>query len=192
VSKNLTVRNIIQVQQFGDSVRLEVEKKGDTIIKHYIDLKGLAGDNFDDSYNSVCTYKEVLNDSTINPTAYIITGGFKFYFDRKSVLTYCDSIIKGLKTGFDPEVTKSQYDGLKKYIREEKLEKGNIITFSPGYDAELLRNFKTKIVSYKPSQKAKSLLIEFYKTEFSGGQNFYVITNKNDTIPIFQNMDYIN
>ncbi len=57
--------NIIQVKQWGDTTRLEIEKRGDTLIKHYIDLKGTKGDNFDDSYNVVCTYENRNIDSTV-------------------------------------------------------------------------------------------------------------------------------
>ena len=57
--------NIIQVQQLGDTMRLEIEKKRDTLVKHYIDLKGTKGDNFDDSYNVVCTYERRNVDSTV-------------------------------------------------------------------------------------------------------------------------------
>ncbi len=57
--------NIIQVKQLGDTTRIEIEKKGDTLIKHYIDLKGTKDDNFDDSYNVICTYERRNIDSTV-------------------------------------------------------------------------------------------------------------------------------
>ena len=103
--------NIIQVKQFGDTMRLEVEKQGNGIIKHYIDLKGTQGDNFDDSYNVECYYERRDIDSTV-----------------------------------------------------------------------LIDNKKVEI---------KALLTENYKTEFSGGKNFYFITSKGDTVFSYHSMDYI-
>jgi len=179
--------NVIEVKQFGDSVRLEVEKRGDTLIKHFIDLKGLSNDNFDDSYNSVCTYRQITNDFSVSPTASITNGGFKFYFDRQKVLDYCDSIINQLTGEFDLQVTKPRYLGLRAYVMQQNQKETEA-----SYDAEVLTNFRTKIVDPKSSIEPKSLLIEFYKTEFSGGQNFYVITQTNDTVQVFHNMDYIN
>jgi hypothetical protein len=180
-------RNIIQVKEFGDSVRLEVEKKGDTIIKHSIDVKGLADDNFDDSYNMVCTYREIPNDTTVNSTACIYTGGFKFYFDRQDVINYCDSVIKALVSDYDLRVIKPEYTGLKKYISK----KSHTIV-SPWCDQELLVHFRSKILDHETSESPRALLIEFYKTEFSAGKNFYVISNKGDTVGLFRHMDYIN
>lgn len=60
-------KNIIQVKEFGDTMRLEVEKKGDTLIKHYIDLryKKKQGDKFDNSYTEICTYQNESIDTTV-------------------------------------------------------------------------------------------------------------------------------
>ena len=46
-------------------MRLEVERKGDVLIKHYIDLNGTKGDNFDNSFNAVCIYERRNIDSTV-------------------------------------------------------------------------------------------------------------------------------
>jgi len=59
------VPNVIQVQQFGDTMRLEVEKEGLRLIKHYIDLKGTKDDGFDNSFNVVCDYIRRDVDSTV-------------------------------------------------------------------------------------------------------------------------------
>src|SRR5258708_4220826 len=90
--------NVIKVEQFGDSVRLEVEKQGNTLIKHYIDLKGLADDNFDDSYNVVCNYETIKNDTNIHSNFSFVEGDFKLYFNRGEVISYCDSVIRHLKS----------------------------------------------------------------------------------------------
>jgi hypothetical protein len=75
--------NVIQVQEFGDSLRIEIEKRDSIIIKHHIDLKGKADDGFDNSYNEVCTYRSRLSDPTLKSGFFVSSGGFKFYFDKK-------------------------------------------------------------------------------------------------------------
>ena len=57
--------HVFKVQQFGDTVRIEIEKRGDTIIKHYIDLKGGSDDNFDNSYTAKIIYETKLADTII-------------------------------------------------------------------------------------------------------------------------------
>ena len=58
--------NIIQVKLFGDTMRLEIEKEGNTLIKHYIDLQGeKGGDNFDDSYTVTSVFERRNVDSTV-------------------------------------------------------------------------------------------------------------------------------
>lgn len=180
--------NIIQVQQFGDTVRIEIEKRGDTIIKHYIDLKGLADDNFDNSYNTVCTYILKPNDTTINSTFCITVNDYWLYFDQRKVNSYCDSIIKTLTSDYDRENIRPYYENLKK--RALNKNKTNIIYLNS--ESELIENFNCKIVNQKTKEKPKSILIEFYKTEFSGGKNYYLISTKGDTLGLFHKMDYIN
>ena len=48
-------------------MRLEVEKRGDTLIKRYFDIgfKKKKGDDFDDSYTARCTYQSTPLDTTI-------------------------------------------------------------------------------------------------------------------------------
>ena len=55
--------NIVEVKYLGDTTRIEIEKKGDTLIKHFIDLK--KDDGFDNSYNAKCFYERRNIDSTV-------------------------------------------------------------------------------------------------------------------------------
>ncbi len=183
--------NVIQVQQFGDTVRLEFEKRGDTIIKHYIDLKGLINDNFDGSYNAVCTYNERANDTTITSDFYLTVNGYKFYFDTKKVVAYCDSIMSGLNSD-NYNLKRQHYQNLKRCVLHQDIPTSNIIALLPSNEQELFVNFDSKIVDAKTGDKPKSLLIEFYRTEFSGGKYFYIIKNQGDTVGLFHNRDFIN
>ena len=178
--------NIIEVQQFGDSVRLEIEKRGDTFIKHYIDLKGLADDNFDNSYNIMCTYIEKLNDTTLNSTFYLTRNNYRIYFDQKKITSYCDSIIRTLTSDFDRKNTKPYYENLKELVSNKNKTDSYF-----NVESKLIEKFNCKIVHQKTGEKPKSLLIEYYRTEFSGGKKYYLITNKRDTLRLLDEMDYI-
>lgn len=57
--------NVTRVVQIGDSVRIEIEEHNGMSIKHYIDLKGISDDGFDNSYNVICRYNQRNVDSTI-------------------------------------------------------------------------------------------------------------------------------
>ena len=58
--------NVIQVKQFGDTMRLEIEKQGDTLIRHYIDLQDTKGkDNFDNSFTAISIYQRRDVDSIV-------------------------------------------------------------------------------------------------------------------------------
>ena len=173
-------------------MRLEVEKRQDKIIKHYIDLKGKKDNGFDDSYNEVCSYASKLNDSTLKSNFYVSSENFKFYLDKKQVLSYCDSIIKKLTTDYDKDVIKPRYEDLKKYIKRQDKSNIKILKYLPSNYVDLLVNFDIKIVDEKVNEIPHSLLIEYYKTEFSAGKNFYIIKEQGDTVALFHSLDYIN
>ncbi|CAN5356920.1 hypothetical protein BH09BAC5_BH09BAC5_26590 [soil metagenome] len=185
-SKTNIYSNIIQVKQYGDSIRIEVERRGDTLIKHYIDLKGTDDDNFDNSFNAVCTYKKIKNDTTIKSSFYITEGDYQIYFYSTDVISYCDSIIKQMSTSYDNDVTKPYYENLKK----RALKKTDILYLNQ--ESELIQNFKCYFINTKTKEKPKSILIEFYRTEFSGGKYYYIINQKGDTINLFHQLDFIN
>ena len=56
---------------------------------------------------------------------------------------------------------------------------------------ELIFNIHSKIEDFKTKENPKSILVEFYKTEFSAGKNFYIINTKGDTVIWFHHMYYI-
>ncbi|MGC4104072.1 hypothetical protein [Ferruginibacter sp.] len=179
--------NIIQVAQYGDSVRLEIEKTDTGIIKHYIDLKGLVDDNFDNSYNVVCKYKTINNDTSITSGCFFKEGDYQLNFDQKQLVAYCDSIIQHLAPGeYNNEVIKPPYEKLKKYALHKST------SYALNYIPELIINLPGKIVNTKTKELPQAILIEFYKTEFSAGKNFYLISDRGDTLNWIHHLDYIN
>ena len=54
-----------EVKYQGDSLRIEIEKRGNMLIKHYIDLNGTKDDNFDGSFTVTSYYKRKDVDSVV-------------------------------------------------------------------------------------------------------------------------------
>src|SRR5688572_5876940 len=88
--------NLVSSELLADSILLEVVQKGDTVIKHYTDLRGTGGDGFDNTDDEVCTYQQFYTDTTLPLDFYIhhIESRFKIYMDRKQVIAHCDSVLK--------------------------------------------------------------------------------------------------
>ena len=84
-------RNVCKVETIGETIRIETECYGDSIIKHYIDLKGTSDDGFDNSFNVtiVRTPVQVPSLSCLS----------KFSFDYKGFnVSYCEKeLITNLK-----------------------------------------------------------------------------------------------
>lgn len=134
-----------------------------------------------------CNYETIKNDTTINSNCFFIEGDYKIYFNQQQILQYCDSIIQHLKNNdWDRDVIKPPYEELKKYAIHKST------SYPLDKMQELVFNMNSKILDSKSKEVPKSILVEFYKTEFSAGKNFYIITNKGDTTEWFHQMDYIN
>ena len=54
-----------EVKYQGDSLRIGIEKRGNMLIKHYIDLNGTKDDNFDGSFTVTSYYKRKDVDSVV-------------------------------------------------------------------------------------------------------------------------------
>jgi hypothetical protein len=186
--------NVIHVEQFGDSMQLEVEKRGDTLIKHYMDLKGKTDDNFDDTYNVTCTYLGKANDTTLRSNFYLEENGYRFYLDAGKYLAYYDSLISKMRKGYNIESMIKYYEDKKGDVEYVKHLKQNEITLNPPgiSEPEILIKLTSKIVEIRTNEKPKSLLIEFYETEYTGGKTLYIISTKNDTIKFFSRTDWIS
>ena len=182
------IKNIIEVKQYGDSMRVEVEQKGDTLIKHYKDLKGLSDDNFDDSYDAECIYRKIPNSQELNCDFSLKESDYFICFSKKQIVQYCDSMILACEKS--DEIQANLSAKIYKEYKEITLKKTNKINFYMLPD--LLVNVDFKIINTKTKEMPVAILVEYYKTSFSGGKNFSVITSKNDTIPLIHSNEYMN
>ena len=191
-SNTKTSANADTTLQVDDSLKLVIEKHGDTVYKHFIDPDSTKGDNFDDSYNVKSVYKTVLNDTTIKSNLFFSQADYKVFLNPKDVINFCDKSIKQIKEGKSLDYDEKSFNELKIFAQSYLTRQNKSNPFDYDWLPALLLNCKFAIVNTKTKEKPKAVIIEYYRTEFSGGKNFYLLTPKGDTLSFIHDMDWIS
>ena len=190
-SKKTNSINREETKVFGDSLKIVYEYRGDTVIQTRIDLKGTSDDGFDDSFTIYSIW------STKNATKLNCEQKLTLVQD-KIVFKFClNDVLK--KVEMDIENSKEKpwnLDGLNKIERELiQIKKGEIDRLSVKtyyFTFDLLRNINFSIYEIETKSNIEKVRIERYKTNFSGGRNYYLIDKKNDTIARFDVNEWIS
>ena len=165
--------NVCKVEVFGDSLRIETECYGDSIIKHYIDLKGYYDDGFDSSFNATILRKE---EST---PQFDCKDDFKFSF-REFDIRFCK---EELKQKMERENwTKQIADSIGVNFQMDSLVGINNKYFLIGY----INQIDYQIIQRERNDTIKLVLKGNYTTEFSGGIQYEIVNSMKDTIELFQ------
>jgi hypothetical protein len=106
-------------------------------------------------------------------------------------MTYCDSILKTLSSDHEQQAI-NEYQELRWGITHDSELTVNVIRRVVGNSVYLLTMFDIRIVDQSTGEDARSLVIEYFKTEFSAGKNLYVIKSKGDSVRLSSILDYIN
>jgi hypothetical protein len=175
-----------------DSWTLTIEKHGDTVYKHFVDPDSTNGDNFDDSYDVKSIYKTVSNDTTLKSNLFFIEGDYSVFLNANEVIAYCDNAIRQIRQGQNLRYDEKSFLDLKQFAEASLFGQNKSNPFDYDWLPALLLNCKVFIINTKTKQRPKALLIEYYRTEFSGGKNFYLITPKGDTLSFIHDMDWIS
>ncbi len=178
--------------QTDDSLNLVIEKHGDTVYKHFIDPDSTKGDNFDDSYNVKSVYKTVLNDTTIKSNLFFSQANYKVFLNPEDIIFFCDKSIKQIREGKSLDYDEKDFNDLKGFAQSYLTRQNKVNPFDFDWLPALLLNCKVFIINAKTMEKPKALIIEYYRTEFSGGKNFYLLTPKGDTLNFIHHMDWIS
>lgn len=192
--------NISKVEVFGDSLRIEYEVYGDSIIQHRIDLKGTEGDGFDDSYTITSVWSDRISDlESCNSELKIIWDSLDFRFCTKEVIEHYNNLIeqaepwKGEPTDtlnfFNQEILRLQE--LKNQIEKKKKKIIQLETMPIYLPFELSEKLQFKAIDLRTNDTISKIIREKYTTEFSGGRNFYLVNQKNDTIGRVHKNDYM-
>lgn len=165
--------NVCKVEIHGDSLRIETECYGDSIIKHYIDLKGISDDGFDSSFNVT-----ILREEKLTPK-FECEDDFKFQF-REFDIRFCKDELKEKmeKTNW----TKQIADSIGVNAQMDSLV-GNNNSFVL---VDYIDQIDYQIIQRETNDTVKSILRGNYITEFSGGIVYEIINSNKDTIELFQ------
>ena len=180
--------NASKVELFGDSLRVEYEIHGDTVIQHRIDLKGKKGDGFDDSFTVTSIWVDrIPSRLDCKNKIEISSDSLEFWFCTSQVIDHYDSLIR------DP----SEWD--KGYLTQTRTRLGKIRNEALGrieatsifMPLKLAMKLDFQLVDSRTNDTTSKLLIENYDTEFSGGKNFYIVNSKNDTTARFHMNEFM-
>ena len=165
--------NVCKVEVSGDSLRIETECHGDSIIKHYIDLKGTSDDGFNNSFNVT-----ILREEKSTPV-FDCKDDFKFAFGEFDI-RFCK---KELKQKMErANWTKQIADSIGLNSQMDSLVGINNNFILIGY----IDQIDYQIIQRERNDTIKSVLRGNYRTEFSGGIQYEIINSHKDTIELFQ------
>mgnify|MGYP003669871005 CR=1 FL=1 len=191
--------NSVSVETFGDSLKIETEIKDGIIVKRFIDLKGVSDDGFDGSYEVYLRYNERINQN-IKPDNYKFElNGFTFSFNKKDVLSFCEERQKtdnnqsfgDDQNGQIGQIFIREFSNFKDIIDGEASLSDFHDMYQDLWKVELITHCRFSMEDTNNKERPKSLLIEHYETSFSGGRNFYLITNKSDTVDFYFHNDWM-
>ncbi|WP_430467932.1 hypothetical protein [Winogradskyella ouciana] len=173
-----------ETKVFGDSLKIIYEYKGDTVIQKRIDLKGTSDDNFDSSFNIVSIWS-TQKVSKLDCTKYLKLNHdeVNFNFCLNDVISKVDNDILKYsdKTWKIENLEKLKKDLLN--IKNGNSEKLTERTYYLIFD--LIREINFSAFDNKTKSDIEKIRIEEYETNFSGGNNYYLINKKKDTIARF-------
>lgn len=164
-----------------EDLKLTIERHGDTIYKHYVDPDSTEGDDFDDSYNVVSTFKTIPNDLSFTSDFCLVENDYQVFLNAQEVIDYCDQSINRANNGQVLEYADDSYETLKQFAQSSLSAQQPPNSVDENWLPMLLLNCRFSIINTKTHQKPKAVLIEYYETEFSGGKYFYLVTPKGDT-----------
>lgn len=166
-----------KVEVFGDSLRIETEIHGDSIIKHYIDLKGISDDGFDNSFNVTIVIREEI---TIPPINCLDKYTFEY---NQFLVSLCKEELKSI------DIDRPY---LRKGIDSLYLDRNIKIHPQSTYNEFILSYIGTlnyQIIQIETNDTIPKLLKGDFRTEFNGGTVYRVINSENDTIDFMQKIE---
>ncbi len=187
---------LIDSKTFGDSLRIEIRTLNDTILKKFIDLKGISDDNFDGTFETLLFYTvRQSKDSLLFQDDPLIFehGPIKFTFRKKDILAMQGNDLRPYTDSSPKFAIVVKKESLQKL--QEDIKAGTSFDFQTYKRLlpELLKrlDFHLSIKGY--DKVLDKVRIEQYETGFSGGHNLQLIEeNYQDTLRIMKINDWMN
>jgi hypothetical protein len=179
---------------FGDSLKIEYIRKGDTLFQRRIDLKELNEDDFDDSFDVVSIFSNLYTCNISEPKIVIIWDSAFISFPKNELIDTLENRLnkdlpyfkgqKVIKVIDDESEDKSNNEldntGM---ITRKKYSNNSIdtVVFKGPY---LLYGIipMCKFDMFYKSEHITRVITEEYKTDFSEGNYYYLLNDRSDTI----------
>lgn len=178
------LNNERQVMIFGDTLKVVINKYGDTLIREFTRIDGKQGENYIDT--SIYSDKEI-DASVPQSSFYFSTEIFRIYFHKQPVIGYCDSIIRNTPStgGVNWHIVNSA-ERLKAQVQFDKPMSEQLA----GWLVMLLERFQPLIIDTRTGQNAKKLMREKYLSKFRGYREYSAINQQGDTVLIDGEQDF--
>ena len=191
--KPLVIEDKIQSKTFGDTLKVEYEYRGDTVIQNRIDMKGVNDDNFDSSFTVISIW------STKHTSRLSCENKFKLTLDHIDYQFCFQDVLDQL----DKDITEAKFkndlmdaEGLGE-IRTDIINYSNgkdidLEFFGNSYLFDLVREINSELFDNKTKVKIDKINVEDYETNFSKGKNYYFLDRKNDTIAVYNRLEWMS
>lgn len=170
---------------FGDSLKIEYTYIGDTVYQKRMDLKDKKDPNNSFDVKSVWNTKKI-EKLNCEKTIKISKEKILYIFCIDDVLDYTQKQLKRKKL---PIIKDSILKFQRKLLNIENGERDTIIVDNFHFIYDLVKSINCKIVVSK--EDVVTVRIESYETNFSGGNIYYLLNKKNDTIQKYHLQDWI-
>jgi len=179
---------------FKDSLKIEYTRKGDTLFQRRIDLEGLNEDDFDDSFNVVSTFSNLYTCNISEPKIVIIWDSVFISFPKNELINTLENRLKKDLPFFKGQKVIKVIDDESEDMRNNENDNTEMV-ISKKYSNNSIDTvvFKKpyllygmipmcKFDMYYKSEHITRVITEEYKTDFSGGNYYYLLNDRSDTI----------
>ena len=189
-SRNSTIKKRTETKIFGDSLKIVYTYSGDTIFQKRTDLKGKANNGINETYDVISIWTTKKLDTLDCDKKIKITKNNLEY-------TFClNSVLKQTQNQLDKRTEiKWSKDSIVSFKKDLVLfRKGEISNVSSNNYYMLyhfVKNLEVAIFDQSTQTNVSEIRMENYTTNFSGGNIYYLINKKQDTVVKYNLSDWM-
>ena len=189
-SRNSTIKKRTETKIFGDSLKIVYTYSGDTIFQKRTDLKGKANNGIDETYDviSIWTTKK-LDTLDCDKKIKITKNNLEYTFCLNSVLKQTQN---QLDNRTEIKWSKDSIVSFKKdLVLFRKGEISNVSSNNYYMLYHFVKNLEVAIFDQSTQTNVSEIRMENYTTNFSGGNIYYLINKKQDTVVRYNLSDWM-
>lgn len=191
--KPLKIDDRVQSKTYGDTLKVEYQYHGDTVIQNRVDLKGVIDDNFDNSFTVISIWStKQTSQLSCDEKLQLTLDYVDYQFCFQDVLDQLDKDIVKAKVKndlIDVDGLKEIKTDLTNYRNGQEID---LEFFGNSYLFDLVREINSQLYDNKNKTKIDKINIEDYQTNFSKGKNYYFFNQSNDTIAVYNRLEWMS